>query len=139
MRPPEQSSEVSQKLRTGFGLRISGFRYRRNPCTRATLLFQLSRFRFRVSGFRFRRSVPEAAHAETMAGQRNAQREWPSTYNSYSAAPSIRPVCTRCCFTMTDMSQVCSNFHSAKSRARMAAHSRDSVAVRGEVSVCVVY
>ena len=29
----------------------------------------------------------------------------------YSVSPSIRPVCSRCCFTMTNMLQVCSKFH----------------------------
>jgi hypothetical protein len=31
-----------------------------------------------------------------------------SIYDKYSVRLSIRPVCTRCCFTMTDMVQVCS-------------------------------
>ena len=31
-----------------------------------------------------------------------------------SVGPSIRPICTRCCFTMTDMVQVCSNGHWAR-------------------------
>ena len=31
-------------------------------------------------------------------------------YDKYLVGPSIRPICTRCCFTMTDMIQVCSNF-----------------------------
>ena len=29
-------------------------------------------------------------------------------------APSMRPICTRCCFTMTNMSQACSNFLQAR-------------------------
>ena len=33
-----------------------------------------------------------------------------SIYDKNSVGPSIRPICTRCCFTMTDMIQVCSNF-----------------------------
>ena len=33
-----------------------------------------------------------------------------SVYDKYSVGPSIRPVCTKCCFTMTNMIQVCSNF-----------------------------
>ena len=28
-----------------------------------------------------------------------------------SVGPSIRPICTRCCFAMTNMIQVRSNFH----------------------------
>ena len=32
-----------------------------------------------------------------------------SVYDKRSVGPSIRPVCTRCCLTMTDMIQVCSN------------------------------
>ena len=34
-----------------------------------------------------------------------------SIYDCHSVGPSIRPFCTRCYFTMTDMIQVCSNFH----------------------------
>ena len=34
-----------------------------------------------------------------------------SIYDKYSVGPSIRPICTRCCFTITNMIQVCSNFH----------------------------
>jgi hypothetical protein len=33
-----------------------------------------------------------------------------SIYDKYSVYPSIRPICTRCCCTMTNMIQVCSNF-----------------------------
>jgi len=33
-----------------------------------------------------------------------------SIYHKYSVGPSIRPICTRFCFTMTNMIQVCSNF-----------------------------
>ena len=32
-------------------------------------------------------------------------------YDKYSVHPSIRPICTKCCFPMTNMNQVCSNFH----------------------------
>ena len=32
-----------------------------------------------------------------------------SIYVEYSVGPSIRPICTRYCFTMTNMIQVCSN------------------------------
>ena len=32
-------------------------------------------------------------------------------YDEYSAGPSIRSICTRCCLTMTNMIQVCSKFH----------------------------
>ena len=35
-------------------------------------------------------------------------------YHRYSVGPSIRPMCTRCCLTMTHMTQVCSNFRSAR-------------------------
>ena len=31
-------------------------------------------------------------------------------FDRYSVGPSIRPICTRRCFTMTNMVQVCSNF-----------------------------
>ena len=34
--------------------------------------------------------------------------------NQYSVCPSSRPNCTRCCLTMHNMIQVCSNFHSAQ-------------------------
>ena len=34
-----------------------------------------------------------------------------STHDKYSLGPSIRPICTGCCFTMTYMIQVCSTFH----------------------------
>ena len=33
-----------------------------------------------------------------------------SIYDTYSVGPSTQPICTRCCFTMTYMIQVCSNF-----------------------------
>ena len=33
-----------------------------------------------------------------------------SIYDKYSAGPSIRPICTRCCLTMTDVIQACGNF-----------------------------
>ena len=32
-------------------------------------------------------------------------------YDKCSVGPSIRPICTRCCFAMTNMIRVCSNFH----------------------------
>ena len=35
-----------------------------------------------------------------------------------SIGPSIRPICTTCCFIMTDMIQLCSNFHRGRSRRR---------------------
>ena len=31
-------------------------------------------------------------------------------YDKFSVDPSIRPMCTRDCFTMTNMIQVCNNF-----------------------------
>ena len=37
-----------------------------------------------------------------------------SMYNKYSVGPSIRQICTRCSFTMTNMIQSCSNFHRAR-------------------------
>ena len=37
-----------------------------------------------------------------------------SVYDEYPGGPSIRPIFTRCCFTMTSMIQVCSNFHDAR-------------------------
>jgi hypothetical protein len=33
-----------------------------------------------------------------------------SIYDKYSVCPSVRPICTRCCLTMTNKIQVCSNF-----------------------------
>jgi hypothetical protein len=33
-----------------------------------------------------------------------------SVHDRKSVGPSIRPICTRCCFTMMSMIQVCSNF-----------------------------
>ena len=35
-------------------------------------------------------------------------------YHKYSVSPSIRPICTRCCLTMTSMIQTCSNFIEAE-------------------------
>ena len=35
-------------------------------------------------------------------------------YDKHSVGPFIRPVCTRCCFTMTNMIKVCSNFLCAR-------------------------
>ena len=34
-----------------------------------------------------------------------------SIYDKYSVGPSILPIGTRCCFTMTNLIQMCSNFH----------------------------
>ena len=34
-----------------------------------------------------------------------------SIYDKHSVGLSIRPICTRCCFTMTKKIQVCSNLH----------------------------
>jgi len=34
-----------------------------------------------------------------------------SIYDNYSVGPSIRPICTRCCFTKTNMIRVCRNVH----------------------------
>ena len=34
-----------------------------------------------------------------------------SMYNKYLVGPSIRPICCRCCFIMTNMIKLCSNFH----------------------------
>ena len=42
-----------------------------------------------------------------------------SIYDRYSVGPSIEPVCTRCCFTMSKMIQVCSNFHRARAFVMM--------------------
>ena len=33
--------------------------------------------------------------------------------DEHSVGPSIRPLCTKCCFTMTNTIQVCSNFDRA--------------------------
>ena len=35
-----------------------------------------------------------------------------SIHDKYLAGPSTRQICTRCCFAMTNMIQVCSNFRS---------------------------
>ena len=56
---------------------------------------------------------------ETKESKRSRDRERPnltaaSTHGIYSVDPSIRPICTRCCFTMTHMIQVCGNFHCAR-------------------------
>ena len=37
-----------------------------------------------------------------------------SIYNIHSVGPSVRPVCTRCCFRMTNMIQACSKFRWAR-------------------------
>ena len=37
-----------------------------------------------------------------------------SIYDELSIGPSIQNVCTWCCFTMTNMIQVCGNFHWAR-------------------------
>ena len=34
-----------------------------------------------------------------------------SIYNKYSVGPSIKSICTTCCFTMTNMNQARSNLH----------------------------
>ena len=34
-----------------------------------------------------------------------------SNHDAHSVGPSIRPICTRCYFTMTHMIQVCSKSH----------------------------
>ena len=34
-----------------------------------------------------------------------------SIYDKHSVGPSIRLICTRCCFRMTNVIQMCSNFH----------------------------
>ena len=35
-------------------------------------------------------------------------------HDKYSVAPSIRSLCTRCCYTMTNMIQVCRKFHESR-------------------------
>ena len=47
-----------------------------------------------------------------LGGERHAGEAPPtaSICVNYSVGPTIRPFCTRCRFTMTDMIQVCSNF-----------------------------
>ena len=37
-----------------------------------------------------------------------------SNYDKHSVGPSFRPICDRYCSTMTNMMQVCSNFHQAR-------------------------
>ena len=34
-------------------------------------------------------------------------------HDQYSVSPSVRSICTRCCFTVTNMIRACSNFHRA--------------------------
>ena len=36
-----------------------------------------------------------------------------SIYDKYSVGASIRAICTRCCFTVTNVMQTCRNFHCA--------------------------
>ena len=53
--------------------------------------------------------------ADTQVLQMSAVRKTchfipPRMYDEWSVCPSIRPICTRCCFTMTSKIQVCSNF-----------------------------
>ena len=59
---------------------------------------------FQVKVLKTCQGVPSLSGSDSIAA---------SIYNKYSVGPSIRPICTRCCFTMTDVIQVSSNFHSA--------------------------
>ena len=59
----------------------------------------------RLAGAHARPALPPRAGCEPIAG---------SARDRYSAGPSIRPIFTRRCFIMTNMIQVCSNFHSAR-------------------------
>jgi len=38
----------------------------------------------------------------------------PIAVSIYSVGPSIRPICTRCCFTITNIIQARDNFHRAR-------------------------
>ena len=37
-----------------------------------------------------------------------------ASIHEYSVGPSIRPISTECCFTMTNMIEACSNFHESR-------------------------
>ena len=41
-------------------------------------------------------------------------RESERIHQNYSVGPSIPPIYTRCCFTTTDMGQLCSNFRGGR-------------------------
>ena len=60
------------------------------------------------------RTADAASKAEEKAAwhqAREAEEAQVIAADKYSVGPSILPICTRCCFTMTNMIQVCSNFH----------------------------
>ena len=40
----------------------------------------------------------------------NTSPPWNCIHDQYPVGPFIRPICTRCCFMMTDEIQVCSSF-----------------------------
>jgi hypothetical protein len=50
-------------------------------------------------------------HRERERGVPSTLKIAASVYQRYSVRPSIRPVCTRCCFTTTNMIQLCGDFH----------------------------
>ena len=41
-----------------------------------------------------------------------------SIHDEYSVGPSVRTICTRCCFTSTNMIQVCGSFGTSSARER---------------------
>ena len=53
----------------------------------------------------------DSARATPISSSKTKDLIAASSYDKCSVGPSIRPICTRCCFTMTNMIQVCGNFH----------------------------
>ena len=49
-----------------------------------------------------------------LAGPEGRNLNAASIHAKYSVGPLIRPICTRCCLTMSCMIQVCSNFHRSR-------------------------
>ena len=85
----------------GFGFRISGFgsRISRNPIPESQ-----KGFGFQISG----NPTPWCRHTPPH------DLIVSSIYDQNSVGPSIRPIGTRFCFTMTHMIQVCSNFYQVR-------------------------
>ena len=94
-------------ITSGFGLGVSGFGFQ---CTSFGLRisgfgFEASSLGLRVWGF-WLRALGLQGERWNM-GQNNLIAA--NVYDKYSTGPSIRPICTRCCLTMNNVIQVCSN------------------------------
>ena len=60
-----------------------------------------------------------------------------SIFDEYSVSPSTRPVFTRCCFTLANIIQVCSNFHEA--RAFITNTRPDEIGARTSRKACTAF